>query len=72
MKCLRQESRSQVKVMGKENDLKRCDRTAETHLKRRCIQHRIILRKEPKTCNERALDSNKTYSEETWHQDYLV
>ena len=72
VKCLRQEARSQAKVMGKENDLQRFDKVAETHMKRRCIQHRKIERKEPMTCNKRILDSNKSFSEETWHQDYLV
>jgi hypothetical protein len=72
VKCLRQEARSQVKVMGKENDLWRFDKVPETHMKRRCIQHKKIERKEPLACKNRTLDSNKSFSEETWHQDYLV
>ena len=72
VKCLRQEARSQAKVMGKENDLQRFEKVAETHMKRRCIQHRKIEKKEASACNKRTIDLNKSFSEETCHQDYLV
>ena len=72
MKCLRKEAGSQVKVKGKENNLEMLETVAETHLKRRCIQHRKIDRKDLMAFDKRSLESNKSFIEETWHQDYRV